>query len=258
MKKRSHSLGNIKHLFLVLLLCSCSVNVKSAQSAIGEAIMCTQDATKSTTYIWPIRVIDVNSGDNLTTGCAPSPIYYYDGTNWDRALGEQVFGLDVDVTRMPAVTLGGGTSTPSDVYANPTDALDTWSLGGAWTGAQWYRVRGDTTNGLDVDVTRVTGTVTVNDLGNFADKVTRITTSTDTLISGSSVDFHHAVINAAGTGTASATFYDDSTIPCGTGFMFLLNTGNQGATEHLDYTTTNGLCVTTAATNPADLSILYR
>jgi len=49
----------------------------------------------------------------------------------------------------------------ADAAANPT----TPTVGAAallFNGTNWDRMRGDTTNGLDVDVTRVTGTVTVD------------------------------------------------------------------------------------------------
>lgn len=84
-----------------------------------------------------------------------------DGTN-ARALKTDANGeLQVDVLSLPAVD----TELPSaaalaDGASNPT----TPTVGSAnllYNGTSWDRARGDTTNGLDVDVTRVQGTVTV-------------------------------------------------------------------------------------------------
>lgn len=46
-----------------------------------------------------------------------------------------------DETDTGAGTLVRGDKTPADSYANPTDALDTWSLGAVWNGTTWDRVR---------------------------------------------------------------------------------------------------------------------
>ena len=55
----------------------------------------------------------------------------------------------------------------ADATANPTTPV----IGGClllFNGTTWDRVRGDTTNGVDVDVTRVSGNVTVINAGTFA------------------------------------------------------------------------------------------
>lgn len=54
-----------------------------------------------------------------------------------------------------------GDLTPADGMANPTTAIRSGSYGFLYNGTTWDRLRGDTTNGLDVDVTRVSGTVSV-------------------------------------------------------------------------------------------------
>ncbi|HET9672418.1 MAG TPA: hypothetical protein VFQ40_06170 [Actinomycetota bacterium] len=50
----------------------------------------------------------------------------------------------------------------ADGTANTVNQLVTAALGYLFNGTSWDRMRGDTTNGLDVDVTRVSGTVTVD------------------------------------------------------------------------------------------------
>lgn len=47
-----------------------------------------------------------------------------------------------------------GNKTPSDAFANPTDAVNSESFLMGYNGVTWDRLRTDTTNGLDVDVTR--------------------------------------------------------------------------------------------------------
>lgn len=77
-------------------------------------------------------------------------------------------GIDVDVTRVSGqVTVGDGTSailvdtTSSDGETAAVNTLVTGARLKVFNGTTWDRARGDTTNGLDVDVTRVQGSVTV-------------------------------------------------------------------------------------------------
>jgi len=79
--------------------------------------------------------------------------------------GDAANGLDVDVTRVTG-TVTVDTELPAaaalaDATANPTTPLAGAALE-LYNGTTWDRVRGDTTNGIDVDVTRVTGTVTTS------------------------------------------------------------------------------------------------
>lgn len=59
----------------------------------------------------------------------------------------------------------------SDAYTNETDLTEGWSFNSLYNGTTWDRMRGDITNGLDVDVTRlptlanVTTVATVSALG---------------------------------------------------------------------------------------------
>lgn len=88
----------------------------------------------------------------------------YNGATWDRVRGDTANGLDVDVTRVSGtVTVDSelpAAAALADAAANPTVP----TVGAAnllYNGATWDRIRGDTANGLDVDVTRVSGNVTV-------------------------------------------------------------------------------------------------
>lgn len=47
--------------------------------------------------------------------------YVFDGTNWDRARGDTTNGLDVDVTRLPALVAGSANIGDVDVVTVPND-----------------------------------------------------------------------------------------------------------------------------------------
>lgn len=67
--------------------------------------------------------------------------------------------LRCDVNGVLLTTAAGGagvimgSKTPSDAYANPTDALDSWALAGVFNGSTWDRARG----GLSYPLSSVTG-----------------------------------------------------------------------------------------------------
>ncbi len=142
------------------------------------------------------NVKDGSQGDGLTNGLPASALFGYNGATWDRLRSTQANGLAVDVTRVQGTvtTTTTGSVTPADAYANPTTALQTYSLGGVfngttwdrwrtasadasaatglaasglmgYNGVTWDRLRSTTANGLAVDVTRVQGTVTKTTAG---------------------------------------------------------------------------------------------
>lgn len=101
---------------------------------------------------------------NPTTPVVGAEALLFNGTTWDRMRGDTSNGLDVDVTRVTGtVTVDtelAAAGALGDATANPTVP----SVGAdilLFNGTSWDRVRGDTTNGIDVDVTRVTGNVAV-------------------------------------------------------------------------------------------------
>src|SRR3972149_6681126 len=144
------------------------------------------------------RIRTGEAGDNLTNGTLASQLYGYDGTNFDRVRIDASGSLNVNTVsgtitanqgtantaanRWPVIITdgtdsinvsgtsldvnctgrcaGGGSTTPSDAFANPTTANLDFSLLGGWNGATWDRLTSTTANGLDVDVTRL------NDGGN--------------------------------------------------------------------------------------------
>lgn len=86
--------------------------------------------------------------------------------------GDASNGLDVDVTRVTGtVTVDSelpAAAALADATANPTvPTVGADNL--LYNGTTWDRMRGDTTNGLDVDVTRVVPDVTATALGKAED-----------------------------------------------------------------------------------------
>lgn len=106
-----------------------------------------------------------DAASNPTTPTVGAANLVYNGATWDRARGDTANGIDVDVTRVTG-TVTVDTELPTaaalaDATANPTIPLVGAALEG-FNGATWDRLRSTTANGLAVDVTRVSGTVTVD------------------------------------------------------------------------------------------------
>ena len=127
------------------------------------------------------RALHVNLRDNsgnefngVTPGDATAGVYGiptwtqlagYNGTNWDRLRSTTANGLQVDVTRVQGtVTVDSelpAAAALADGASNPTaPAVGAFNMG--WNGTGWDRLKSTTANGLQVDVTRVQGTVTVD------------------------------------------------------------------------------------------------
>lgn len=92
-----------------------------------------------------------------TAGLSFDLLAGWNGATWDR--------LQVDGSKFLKVNCStgcsGGSTTPSDAFANPTTAGLAFSFNAGWNGTTWDRLKSSTANGLQVDVTRVQGTVTV-------------------------------------------------------------------------------------------------
>jgi len=185
---------------------------------------------------------DASAGDNLTEGIGAFNLYLYDGTNFDRARGDTTYGLDVDVTRMPAIS---GSKTPSDGYSNPTDHIGTWALIGMYNGSTWDMVRGDTTYGLDVDVTRTPSYSYSN-----------IPLNT-TIVIKSGAGFLKAItINKPGSGS-TATVYDN-TAGSGTIIATINTAASSPVTLTYEVAFSTGLTIVTAGTTAADITVSYK
>lgn len=118
-----------------------------------------------------------------------------DGTNWDivdvytvPAATGKTFGVQVTAKFFRVVYTNGGTNQssfrlqtmfhtnmpnassvrPQDARSNENDMQEIISYLAGYNGTTWDRLRSDTTNGLDVDVTRVSGTVAVTQSGAWS------------------------------------------------------------------------------------------
>ncbi len=122
-------------------------------------------------------------------------------------------GLKVDVTRVVgSVTIGDGSqniaidSAQSDAENNGVNSLHTSSRNYVFNGTTWDRNRGDITNGLDVDVTRIVPGTGPTHLGK-AEDTAHVDGDTGVLIlgvrnhnSGSTVDGDYSAISVDSTG----------------------------------------------------------
>lgn len=80
----------------------------------------------------------------------------WNGSTWDRMQGDASKFLKVNC----AAGCSGGSSTPTDAFANPTTAILSQDFLMGWNGVTWDRLKSTTANGLVVDVSRVQGNVT--------------------------------------------------------------------------------------------------
>lgn len=111
-------------LICVILLGSAMI----ARTAITELVGL---AVAQSSITWN-NVKDAAAGDNLTNGLLAGALYFYDGTNFDRARGDTTFGLDVDVTRFIGIT------SASDNSSNPSAKLPVLPCVATTTGlASW-------------------------------------------------------------------------------------------------------------------------
>lgn len=132
-----------------------------------------------------------------------------DGTG--KIPGDATNGLDVDVTRVQG-TVTVDSELPSaaalaDAAANPTAPMVGANLQG-YNGSTWDRLRSDTTNGLDVDVTRIIPGTSATSLGKAEDAahtdgdvgVMVLAKRTDSAAVSSGTDGDYSTINVDATG----------------------------------------------------------
>lgn len=112
-------------------------------------------------------------GDALATPTTPmigSNLLVYNGATWDMVREGSVAGsVLTDVVDRAARDLGkvdvaafDTAITPADAAATPTTSPPVASFNMGYNGATWDRLRSSIANGLEVDVTQVQGTVTVD------------------------------------------------------------------------------------------------
>ncbi len=252
----------------------------------GEALMNVQDTAAPTGVVQANRVKDAGTvtTDALTSGIISAGGFVWNtGTsNWDRMYGDHTNGVWTNIKSSIALTFAG-THTPADSYANPTDAINSFSLNGVWNGATWNRmIQGDNTadgetasatgiqssevynkifNGTTYDRLRsgvITGQVLVDNSSNAS---SHITTNTTTAVKATAGVLNAMIINTTGT-TSTAAFYNIASAGCtgtpASGYAFTLGTSALALDSQIDHTFTLGICVLTAGGAAADISVLYR
>jgi len=111
--------------------------VLSAAPAFAVSVNGVQGLAVRESGVYWNWLVDAADGNNLLRGLAATGCYYWSGTDWDRCTG----------TAGSQSVLAIGATTPSDAFANPTDAVLTFSLLGGWDAdnAQWARAPLSTT-----------------------------------------------------------------------------------------------------------------
>jgi hypothetical protein len=163
MKKNKESVILIMSLILLILIIP-SLFLHKVRATITEltGIAIAQSPTK-----WN-NLKDAYVGDALVNGLMATGLYAYNGTAWDRVRGTIANGLSVSFPST-AIMVVNGSSTPSDSFANPTNAVTTWSLSGLWNGTTWQRMLSDVSGRL-----KIIGTDTPSD--TFANPINALTT----------------------------------------------------------------------------------
>lgn len=104
-------------------------------------------AVAQTSTLWN-NVRDAAFGDAATNGVMMVSPVLYNGTTFDRVRGTIANGMQVDVTRVTGTVTVAGAATPADGFANPTNAVPTYSLTAGFNGTTWDRIRGSSARGL--------------------------------------------------------------------------------------------------------------
>ncbi len=103
-----------------------------------------------------VSYLDADAIVNQTTTAVHGQTYMYNGVTWDRVRGTIAGGLQVNCVTGCA----GGSSTPTDAFANPTTAGIQQTFGMVYNGATWDLMRGTVGGGVLVNVSNASLAVT--------------------------------------------------------------------------------------------------
>jgi hypothetical protein len=156
----------------------------------------------------------------------------WNGTTWDLVKGDTTNGLWVNCKNGCA----GGSSTPTDTFANPTTAGLNQGFMMMWNGTTWDRVKGDTTSGVWTNVKSlpalVAGSAVIGHVIVDTTSTTAVTQATGTNL--------HAVID-----TGSTTAVTQAT---GTNLHAVTDTGSVTAASNFPTTVDTNSGVKSAST----------
>lgn len=263
-------------LTIAALLLGSAIVAKTAVSTIAGLAVAQSPTTWNS-------VKDAAVGDNLINGLFAGALYFFDGTDFDRARGDSTFGLDVDVTRMP-----GSSQTPADGFANPTTFSGAWALNGVLnTAGSWDRMRAAQTTSLSTALTTgiqaqaqyaydFTGVsqnrykaitqISNQQLGmtNVTGLFRRITTNTSDYVAMApavGMVLQKVLVTVPGV-TSTLTIYlePDGSAPCGGAGSSIVNTVSTiefGTINYEGLYLAGNLCFLTAGGTPAEVLVMY-
>lgn len=120
-------------------------NSPTVTANIGTSGSLALDATL--TGRWPAAYADADAIANQTTSSVHGHLFGYNGTTWDRLRADTTNGLWVNCKSGCA----GGSTTPTDAFANPTTAGLSAAFNMGWNGATWDRLQVDASKFLKVN-----------------------------------------------------------------------------------------------------------
>lgn len=188
-----------------------TIHVDTNNTVITSSVLPTGAATEATLSSLNGKVVHVDTGNVTISTALPA------GANTIGNIGSIVSALPAGTNSIGQVTANAGTNlntsalnlettqsafsakfpaaaAMSDAFANPTNSNIASFLMG-YNGTTWDRLRSTTANGLQVDVTRITGTITATISGTVA-----VTQSTSPWVTSFSAPQH--VILDSGTLTS--------------------------------------------------------
>jgi hypothetical protein len=162
---------------------------------IGLDVNCLNCGAGGATYL------DADGIANQTASAVHGQTYMYNGATWDRVRGSIAGGLEVNCVTGCA----GGSSTPTDAFANPTTAgLQQVFLMG-YNGATWDRLRSTIASGLLVNVSNTTFGVTQS-------TSPWVVSGTVTANAGTNLNTSALLLDATFTGRLPTAYVDADTI----------------------------------------------
>lgn len=263
------------------LICLLLLASPAFAAVSGEVLINGQDSTASGVIAQPVRTKDAGTlaSDSQTKGLLSVGPLVYNGTNWDRLRGDSTNGAYVQVRSFT------GGITPSDAFANPTTAINNFSLIAGFNGTTWDRIRAEGTN-ADGDAVLTLGALSTESYNKVfngttwdrqysgiitgsalnddsSNAVNIISTDTTTVVKATGGKLNAVFINTAGTAPASITFYNIASAGCtgtpASGNTMTIQTSTLNQIVTINHTFTLGICAVTAAgASKANISVLYR
>jgi hypothetical protein len=137
----------------------CVANAVAPTWAEGSIVPCSTDLAgtmRTSTSGGGSTYLDADAIANQTTTAVHGQTYMYNGATWDRVRGTIVGGLQVNCV----TGCSGGSSTPTDTFANPTTAGLSQTFNMMYNGATWDLMRGTVGGGVLVNVSNASLAVT--------------------------------------------------------------------------------------------------